>query len=481
MNFIFFNPDEMRASATHCYGNSAAQTPHLNRLASEGTRFAQATCQSTLCSPSRCSFLTGWYPHVAGHRSLTHLLKPHEPNLLKSLRQHGYDVLYWGKNDTFSAESAKESVRLPGPSTREHLKGIRNFPPHPPGQLGDNGYYSFLYEPLGPSEEYSLDYWNVDAAVQYIAQKPEQPFALFLALDHPHPPYTVPQPFYDLIDPDSLPPLLPPIKEGKPGFHEYIRQYRELDELDDDFLRKLHAVYLGQTAYSDYLLGRLITALKEAGLEEETAVFFFSDHGDYAGDYGLVEKWYTGMEDVLTQVPFVAKIPGGKAGQVVDAPVELIDLAPTVLELAGIEPESPHFARSQKEVLMGTAEADAERVTFCEGGYSEQDAHATERLNSYKHLVTPDRIYYPKIKMGVDHPETYARTIMARSTSHKLIYRMNDESELYDLKEDPTELRNRWGDPQYADIQSKMMEQILHWSIETSDVIPFEKDSRNFD
>jgi len=94
LNFVLFNPDEWRADCAGCYGDTVVQTPNLDALAAQGTRFDQCHVQHTVCTPSRTSFMTGWYPHVRGHRTLWHLLRPDEPNLLRYLTQAGYDVAH---------------------------------------------------------------------------------------------------------------------------------------------------------------------------------------------------------------------------------------------------------------------------------------------------------------------------------------------------------------------------------------------------
>ncbi|MBX2996873.1 MAG: sulfatase-like hydrolase/transferase [Caldilineaceae bacterium] len=89
MNFIFFMPDELRAESVGCYGHPLAQTPNMDALAAEGVRFDQCHVQHSVCTPSRCSMMTGWYPHVRGHRTLWHMLRPDEPNLLRYLKGKG--------------------------------------------------------------------------------------------------------------------------------------------------------------------------------------------------------------------------------------------------------------------------------------------------------------------------------------------------------------------------------------------------------
>src|SRR5262245_12169063 len=357
MNFVVFNPDEWRGDAAGCYGHTVVQTPNLDRLAAEGVRFDQCHAQHPVCSPSRAAFMTGWYPHVRGHRTLWHLLRPDEPNLLRYLTRAGYDVRWYGKNDLLAPECFAESVteagsylgagrpppRGPEPSA---LAGARPAAPHRvnPWARDDPRYMSFLFEPAGPARQHP-DYGNLELGLRFLREAHDRPFCLYLPLVSPHPPYAAPDPFHDRYDPAALPPLRPP-GESKPRFYEAIRRSRRLDELDDGFFRTLQAVYLGMISFSDWLLGELLRTLDETGLAENTAVFVFSDHGDWAGDYELVEKWPSALDDAITRVPFVVRAPGGAAGHVVREIVELFDLAPTVLEMAGIAPEHTVQARS---------------------------------------------------------------------------------------------------------------------------------------
>jgi choline-sulfatase len=297
-NFVLFNLEETRAESIGCYGNPAAVTPNMDRFASQGVRFEQCHVQHTVCSPSRCSFTTGWYPHVRGHRTLWHLLRPDEPNVFKTLKRAGYQV-HWrgGKNDLLAAESFPGSVT----SFENRARGyFRRFGPNPHA-LEDPEYYSFLYAPYADPVERNGDAVNVHAAVDFLRSEPAEPFVLFVTTTLPHPPYSAPVGWHDRIDPASLPALRPSELTGRPAFHELIRSTRRLDRLDEGVLRKIQAVYLGMIGFVDELFGRLVEALEDTGLVDRTAVFLFADHGDYAGDYGLVEKWPSGLEDVLTR------------------------------------------------------------------------------------------------------------------------------------------------------------------------------------
>jgi choline-sulfatase len=473
-NFVIFNPDEWRGDYAGCYGHPAVRTPNLDRLAAEGTRFDKAFVQHTVCSPSRCSFMTGWYPHVRGHRTLWHLLRPDEPHLFKYLTEAGYEVVWFGKNDLLAQESFEGSVTYyahPRPmGFGRGDKVVRQDEP---------GYYSFLYEDLPGTLDDLDDAACVDAGIEFLRRPHDAPFCLFLPLIMPHCPYTVPAPYYGMYDPDDMPELRPAELPGKPSYHRLIRQTRRLDQTPERIFRKLNAVYCGMITAIDDLLGRVLDALDETGLADSTTVLVFSDHGDWAGDYGLVEKWSSAVDDCLTRVPFVVRTPGGAGGHVVQEQVEIHDQMATVLELAGIEARHTHFARSLVPQLRGKP-GDPDRAVYAEAGYDAREPHCLEgnpERDSWG--LRPEAIYYPKLKLNQDHPESVCRATMIRTLTHKLVRRPESgEHELYDLVNDPRELHNVHGDPEYADVQRELSERLLDWYVRTSDVVPFEEDPR---
>ena len=474
MNFIFFQPDELRAESVGCYGHPLAPTPNIDALAQQGTRFDQCHVQHSVCTPSRCSMMTGWYPHVRGHRTLWHMLRPDEPNLLRYLKQSGYDVRCYGKNDLLAQDSFADSV------TEYKSFGSRMFGENPYA-TDDLRYYSFFYEPYKGLLKDHNDYANVQAAIRFLRSKPEGPFMLFLPLVFPHCPYSAPTHWHNAINPDDLPPLRPANLPNRPAFHALNRQYRRLDQLGDqeeEILRKIQAVYLGMTGFVDELLGELLDVLDETGLADSTTVSFTSDHGDYAGDYGLVEKWPSACEDVITRVPLIVRTPGGAAGHVVDEPMELFDLMATTLEQAGIEAQHTHFARSYTAELQGEA-GDPDRAAITEGGYALHESQCFEGVPHRDQFARDENhIYYPKGRQQQDHPASVGRVLAMRNMTHRLIYRPVGQCELYDVAADPQELDNRYGDPAYANVQQELESRLLRWMVQTSDVTPFETDPR---
>jgi len=480
-NFIFFQPDEMRAESLGCYGHPIVQTPNLDAFAKESTRFDQAHVSYTVCSQSRVAFMTGWPTHVAGHRSLWALLHEWEPNMLKYFKSAGYTVKWWGKNDMLADDAWNSSV-----TSAMSYGGSDNGPNS--FSLDDPRYYSFLNDPTKSNS--TGDYNNVAAAIDFLASEPEEPFVIFLPLLKPHPPYSAPEPWYSSVKVEDVPPLRPHSLPGKPDYHALIRQYRNITrigesggESSDQFLRRLHAVYLGSISYVDWMFGLLMAALDKSQYKETTTVAVWADHGDYAGDYGLVEKWPSGLEDVLTRVPLMIRTPGGAKGHVVKEPVQLFDIVPTMLQIADINVTHVHFATSQVPQLHGAA-GDSSRAVFAEGGYSSHEPRDVEGNPANGGIPDASNIYYPKLMQQTQHPLSVCRAVSVRTQSHKLIFRSDQldedhDSELYDLEADPLELNNVYGNSTYLAVRESLKSKMFRWMMQTSDVTPWNLDNRN--
>lgn len=570
-NFVFFIPDELRADVIGSYGG-AAITPNMDRLAKEGIRFDQAHTSNPVCAQSRAAFLTGWPTHVAGHRTLHSLLHQDEPNMLKYLKQAGYEVRWWGKNDVMAPDAWKDSVH----EATQPMGDVRNG-----AQMykGSDKHYSMLYGPVHvghvkvkctidnvakhsqcvdalkkemgrremlikePKKKGSalLEAWlddapestepksakaelmsmvseesfdelktltveindfkdthdgkSVQAAIDFMKSRPAgaPPFAIFLPLNYPHPPYSAPMPFADMYNASNIGNIKGRNLPQKPEFHQLIRHYHNFDQLSEkeynELVIKLRATYLGMVSYSDALLGRLLDFLDTSSLKDNTAVAMWSDHGDYTGDYGLVEKWPSGLEDVMTRVPLIIKVPGmgdsNKGARWTD-PVQLYDTMPTVLELAGVTPRHIHFGKSLTKQIAGTAtKDDARKYVFAEGGFAsfeprdlESDCDAANQP-----CLPKGHQYYPKLRQQSERPDSVSRAMMVRSKTAKLVWRSDPkwgdkDNELYDLAKDPEELHNLWDHPDYKGLQAELKEELLKWLATTSDVTPWQKDDR---
>ncbi|MGC9291753.1 MAG: sulfatase-like hydrolase/transferase [Acidobacteriaceae bacterium] len=470
-NLILFMPDELRADALACYGNPLTHTPNFDKLAQEGTRFANCHVQYPVCGASRCSMLTGWPTSVRGHRSLTYFLRPDEPNMFRYLRQAGYDVFWYGKNDALAAGSFYQSVTM------------WNYPSPPPIRIPreHRKTQSFTDKIIGPDTFIGLttgdrtetqDYGSVQSAIRILERKEQdRPFCIFLPLLFPHPPYASPDGFNTMYHPADIHGLRPIDLPRKPSYIAGIRKAYGLDGLSEDTFRKVRALYYGMVSYSDWLMGELLEAVERTNHDRDTAVFLLSDHGDYAGDYGLVEKWPSGLEDVLTHVPLIARVPGGVQGNSQKDIVELFDVMATCIDLARTQAQHTHFARSLVPQIHG-GPGDPERAAFSEGGYNQYEPQC------FEDGASPGSLYYPKINLQDEHPETISRAAMVRTHEYKLVSRPRGQSELYVYKDDPQEIHNRFGDRDVADVQHGLQQQLLHWYVNTTGIAPFDKDQR---
>ncbi|MDZ4199401.1 MAG: sulfatase-like hydrolase/transferase, partial [Kiritimatiellia bacterium] len=217
---------------------------------------------------------------------------------------------------------------------------------------------------------------------------------------------------------------------------------------------------------------------RETGQFDNTAILFFSDHGDFTGDYGLVEKTQNTFEDGLTRVPLIFKPPADRVARGIRDPlVELVDLPATVYELAGIRPGYTHFGKS---LLAAAADPCARHrdAVFCEGGRMAGEEGNCAEKNSTSYF-SPTGLYYPRISAQQNIPE-HGKAAMCRTERYKYVKRFYESDEFYDLKDDPGEMKNRILDPALAGEIQTLRNRMLDWYMATGDVVPLKMDKRNF-
>lgn len=534
-HIIIFNPDQWRGDFVHHAGCEAAVTPNIDNLATEGVSFQRAYCQNPVCTPSRCSIMTGWYPHTHGHRTMHYMLHPEhgEPNLLAILKQAGYFVWWGGKNDLTPAQqwSNKDlgkdlycDVRFQ--PTREDWQRWYRAPTIQGtdyrGKPSSDTYYSFMqgrlysgaeleamHVPADDEEPETREQGDVDAAPDYgdsdwgnvlgaidfirnWDKSNEQPLCIYLPLNFPHPDYGVEEPFFSIIDRSKVPPRRPSpdwCTALKPSILKAIAERQNLKSWTEDRWTELRAVYLGMIARVDFQFGLLVQALKERGIYDDAAIFVFSDHGDFTGDYGLVEKNQNSFEECLSRVLFIVKPPSSipvalqpdrapEQANVCDALVELVDFSATVYELTGIEPGYSLFGKSLLPLVRGEeSAADHRDAVFCEGGRLSGETHCMERES--KGSKSSSDTYWPRISLQIDDDGPYhTKAAMCRTTRFKYVMRLYETDELYDLENDPGETSNLIDDPALESTLNALRYQLLKWYMETADVVPFMTDSR---
>jgi len=468
-NILIINPDQMRADALAHLGNPASRTPVCDQLAREGVSFRSAFCQNPVCVPSRCSFMTGLYPHVHGHRTMGHLQQPWEENLFSDFKRAGYRTVSCHRGDLMAGQYPAYHRALIDEYIKVSPKRPMKywFPTH---EEGDNSFLGGIVPDKFATDMDDLIAQGAVRSIQHNAKR-KQPFFMFVGLFFPHPPYQIEQKYYDLIDPAKLPPRIPIIKnnDGKPLMERGLRDALHVDESKFEEIRR---TYLAMCAKVDHQIALLLRALRDAGIYDDTAVLVFSDHGDYTGDYGLVEKSQNCFPDCLVRVPLIIKPPKKTAIDpgVSDALVELVDIAATCADLAGITIDRPHFSRSLLPVLQNRARPHRDFVT-CEGGRLPGERQASEFEN-----VNPADHYYPRLSLQGREDGTHGKAVMLRTHQFKYVRRLEEPDEFYDLAKG--ERVNFIGDPAYADQIARAKQWMLDWFVGTCDIVPKRVDSR---
>ena len=484
-HILIFNPDQMRADALAHLGNPASSTPFLDSFArTEAVSFRNAFCQNPVCVPSRCSFFTGRYPHVNGHRTMQYLLHEEDETIFSQLRNAGYYVWMNDRNDLLAGQVpglmekhadeifiSGKGRKAPGPET-----DLRGSP-------GDKNYYSHFEGRLGLDENgknHSSDDEAVDAAIERILHPREnQPMCLFLGLFDPHPPYRVEEPYYSMIDRQKLPPRAG-TGTGKPVMEQLLRENMHMDGYTEEDWQELRACYLGMCRKVDDQFARVCEALREAGIYDDTAIFFFSDHGDYTGDYDLPEKSQNTFEDCLTRVPLLIKPPKGEALDpgITDSLAELVDFYATAMDYAGVAPTQDHFGKSLRSVV-GDRTKELRDYVFCEGGrlaheYQCDEFHAAAGKSG---SIPKGSVYWPR-QMAQTDADAHCKGTMVRDHRFKYVHRLNGKHEFYDLLRDPLEEHNLYGTEDAEREVPRFRLRMLDWYQETCDAVPRSYDRR---
>jgi arylsulfatase A-like enzyme len=486
-HIVIFNPDQWRGDVLGHMGNPAAVTPTLDSwVQTDAVSFRHAYCQNPVCTPSRCSFMTGWYTHVRGHRTMHYMLQPDEPMLLRTLKENGYFVWWGGKNDVVPAQNGFAAYcDVKYTPERQPLPFGGPVPPAAwRGEPGSDTYYSFYIGRIDkPADEpyyYDLDWAMVLGAIDVIRHPPGQgPLCIYLPLNYPHPPFAVEEPWYSTVDRSRLQPRIasPDDWSHKPSMLKGIYERQNMQSWSEERWSELRATYYGMCARVDYQFSLILQALREAGIYDETAIFFFSDHGEFAGDYGLVEKTQNTFEDCLIRVPLLIKPPRSVPVQpgIRNALVELIDVPATIETLTGIMPRHTHFGRSLVPLLAKETE-QVRNAVFCEGGRRHGETQAMELESPASHSL--DAIYWPRVGLQRSEGPEHTLAVMCRTQNFKYVRRLYEPDELYDLRADPQELHNLIDDPAYTQALVTLKERLLTFYQETCDVVPHTIDQR---
>ncbi|KUI65607.1 Arylsulfatase [Cytospora mali] len=496
-NFIIFMPDQLRYDSLGCTGRTTTtddddnnnnsprpvRTPNIDAFARQGTLFTNCFVQASVCAQSRCSIFTGNYPHVSGHRSLENLIKPWEPNLFRSLREEGgYHVACLApRGDTFAPEVTELSL---------DEYGFLETPAFVPGFGGGGGdglgederediWRRLFYKGVRGADQ-AMDYDDalVRSALKWLERPPsDKPWVLFMPLIFPHCPFQVEEPYFSMYDRGDMP--APSSKDDKTGYEpRYMSVNRErygTRRATREIWSEVMATYYGMISRLDDQFGRVVSKTKELGYWDNTVTMFFTDHGEYLGDHGMIEKWPSGLSDSLTREPLIIGGGGLAEGAVYDEMVEMVDLLPTMFQMAGVGEHFPHCGRSICEVVVRGGRDEDGRVirhreyAFSEGGF----------LLSEEPLL--EQAPYPyDIKAALQHEDTalVGKAVSIRDKDWTFVYRLYEPPELYSRNDDPQELHNLADVPEHAEVRRRLEANVLRFMVESSDFLPFQKDPR---
>ncbi|ROO85775.1 arylsulfatase A-like enzyme [Actinocorallia herbida] len=462
-NILFLMTDQHRVDTLGCYGGSGASTPALDGLAAEGARFDRFYTPTAICTPARASLFTGLHPFRHGL-----LVNPErngggrdevaeeDPVLSVPLLAAGYNAGHVGKWH-IGRERGPEFYAMDG----EHLPGALNpfhHPSyerwlkehgHPPFEVRDpvygraanaSGRGHLIAGRLAQPAEATVEAFLTDQALALLERYAEdfhsgaRRFMLSCHWYGPHLPYLIPDAYYDLHDPDEveLPASMAETFAGKPDVQRRYAEYWSADSFDAAAWRKLIAVYRGYVSLIDAQVGRLLDRLRELDLWDDTAVVFTADHGEFTGAHRLNDKGPAMYEDIY-RIPGIVRVPGA-GPRVVDDFATLIDLNPTLLELAGLPPQRPCDGTSLLPLITGSGAGGRDHVV------AEFHGH---------HFPYSQRMF--------------------RDRRHKLVFNPESVHELYDLETDPHELHNVYDAPAYSGVRRDLTVRLYRELVERGD------------
>ncbi|MCA9176755.1 MAG: sulfatase, partial [Planctomycetales bacterium] len=436
-NILFIAVDDLRPSLG-CYGDELAISPHIDSLANRGTRFDRAYCQVAVCNPSRASLMTGQRPDDLGVWTLPIHFREARPlavTLPQWLRRFGYTAVSHGKiyhNPTPDPQSWSEPIRPLPQLPDAYPDGTRGRIRAAQLELPRNDWRKNNLRGPGTGisqldEQQLVDGARTEMAIEDLKRlgKSGQPFFLAMGYIRPHLPWIAPEKFWKLHDPAKLKPIqnafvTPNTPEYALSNNYELRHYVDLmdiptphesREVSEQQARHLLHAYYACVTYVDSLIGQLLKALDDEGLRDNTIVVLWSDHGWKLGEHrgwGKMSNY-----EIDTRVPLIIAAPGHEPG-VVNQPVELLDLFPTLCELAGVE--RPDFAAgSSLAGLLANPNSAESRVAYSQyyrrlGDDEEYMGYAmrtpTHRFVEWREFATGK----PTTLELYDHREEHAET-----------------------------------------------------------------------
>ena len=463
-NILFISIDDLRPELG-CYGNPVIKTPNIDRLASEGVTFMQAYCQSAVCAPSRASLMTGLRPDST---RVWHLgdqfrkIKPDAVTMPQYFHKYGYytvsigkifhnympDSISWDEPDLRPFPYGEpENLKRDGETFYEleasriiQIKRREGIIARNPNAYADGWNCGPGIESADVPDANYIDGAQADLAVETLKRlkKKNQPFYLALGFYRPHLPFNAPKKYWDLYDRATIPlPPNPHVPDGAPVFSmnsmyelrayagfEHVKHPIEAS-LPEDTVRLLRHGYYAAVSYVDACVGKVLDALQDLDLADNTIVAIWGDHGWKLGDLGSWGKM-TNYE-IDTHVPLIIKAKGQRPKAKVEGLVELVDLFPTLCELAGI-PVEEYLQGTSMVPVMKNPQLEWKDAVFSQFHRRPKEAYDGGRYMGYSmHTI---KFHYV---------EWYTWNDVTKNSGDLRAV------ELYDLQKDPHEKINRAG------------------------------------
>ena len=475
-NVLVVMCDQMKATASHLYGNTFCRTPSMERLANEGVLFQHAITPHPLCAPARVSFWTSQFPHSHRGRRNQTLMPAGAVHAFQIWKEAGYRTGLFGKNHCFEQQEDLDlfdgwydlehgGPRQGGTNWFRPAEGIRAVQQARRNMPQQSPRFSYAATDF-PLEDYSTGLIT-GQTIRFMEAHRDEPFALWVSFPDPHEPWVCPERYAAMFPPEKV--ELAPWRDEEfddgtaPERNRVLYRILGMEEDSREDILGVMGVYYGMVRFLDDGLGQILDALERLGLREKTIVVFWSDHGDFMGEHRMTCKGGV-FYDCLTRVPLIVSWPGQvPAGATDESMVNLIDVVPTLLQLQGLEaPRSMHG-----EGLPTVTDTDPRDATFSEYG----TGGPPFRLSDLEEMPGP--CGRRALMASLWWREAEGRRKMVRTREWKYVHDpMGDKDELYDLVNDPWELTNVAGDPAHREVLDEMRLRLAEWSIRTEDSRP---------
>ncbi|MDR1200145.1 MAG: sulfatase-like hydrolase/transferase [Tannerellaceae bacterium] len=480
-NIIVIMADQQRADLCGREGFPLEITPFVDKLAHENLWFDKAYTVMPVSAPARCSMFTGRFPS-ATHVRTNHNLRDvyYEKDLLDILKRNDYKTAMVGKNHAYLE-----------PDDMNFWSEYGHWGKNKPVTEGDHAASRFFKEEavgqyLPPSPiplEDQQPVRIVDEALEWINnQKEGDPFFAWISFPEPHNPQQVCEPYYSMFSPEKIPAL----KTSRPDALKKGEKYRILATLEDascpDLERdipRLRGNYMGMIRLIDDQIKRLVESLKAKGLFEKTIIVILSDHGDYCGEYGLIRKG-AGLSESLVRIPMVwAGYQIKRQTRPMEAHVSLADIFPTLCTAIGDTIPIGVQGRSLWPMLTGREYPKNEFSSMVtQLGFGGEDVPLNEELTfEQEGALKPGKISH------FDCLNTWTQSgtsRMVRAGDWKLVMDSYGRGELYNLKKDPYEIDNLYGNATFADMQNELLAKLLAWELRLQDPLPLPRNRYHF-